>query len=77
MHQSSLEKNYFDLNKEHSFDSFNVAFALLDVTTLEPMQDIEKFAKLRVEQEIIENGDFLNANLTNLETHPCTQQEKE
>ena len=77
MHQSSLEKNYFDLNKEHSFDSFHVAFALIDAKTLEPQHDIDKFAKLRVEQEIIENGDFLNANLTALETHPCTQQEKE
>ena len=48
MHQSSLEKNYFDLSKEHSFDSFNVAFAFLDVLTLEPLHDIEKFANLKV-----------------------------
>ena len=61
MHTTAVEKNYFDESTEYKFDSFHAAFALIEHSTLEPVQDLERFMTLTVAQEEIENADYINA----------------
>ena len=39
-------KNYLNTESVYSFDNYNMAFALVDPDTLEPIKDLHKFAKL-------------------------------
>ena len=61
MHTSAVEKGYFDEFTEYKFDSFHAAFALIEHSTLKPVQDLDRFVTLTIAQEEIENADFLNA----------------
>ena len=49
-HQTSFIKNYFDIDTGYSFDNFNMAFALVDSDSLEPVKELNKFAKLEAYQ---------------------------
>ena len=71
-HQTYSIKNHFDIDKEYSFDNFSMTYALVDPNSLEPIQDLDKFARLEAYQTITSG---LDTKRERLATHSCTQQD--
>ena len=69
---TALEKEYFDEGKEYTFDSFSVAFALVDAETFEPINEVERFAKFGVYQLNQDSADINTFDRNALDTHKYT-----